>query len=507
MIRRKLAITEEERREEEKAIERRLMERGVTPDIEYGIEWRKIAPPKVRKPEKGEKFPLLQEEIKDLLKGSLERKIDKLYEKKAKVDELEAKLKEAKAELEEAEKDFTKVQDLKLDQIWLAVGEITGDVENVLNVAYQWKRHAEVLIAFRTELESEEFEKLLTKDGETILRVGKELGIITDEMIKKIEKAIDETNKGILEGIDRFVKRMKITLWPAAKGDRPKLSSFNKIGDIVETLKNVWNSLVEMAKGVLEKLFGIRRETKELAEKALDLSYELEEVGEVYRKANKKVGWVLKEQVDYDIGDIVCWKGMEKHPKFREWYCGEVVNFDIDMKGYINTVLVKNLKGKLEKWNPLEIELATFGVKGGKRIFEEKFGVKVKVLADNVAIVNDEIVVEKTAEDLTWKLFDVLTEKCGCEKKAIEYIDSVVNEYLEKLEKESSVKRGAGWKKLPKGWTMESVRKFWNSLTGDVKHKVTKCIKIMEDKMDDPEAFCASIRDMVEGTTYWRGKD
>jgi len=61
-----------------------------------------------------------------------------------------------------------------------------------------------------------------------------------------------------------------------------------------------------------------------------------------------------------------------------------------------------------------------------------------------------------------------------------------------------------GWKSLPKGWTQDSVEKFWSSLTGDVKHKVTKCIKRMEDKMDDPGAFCASLADQVEGSTDWR---
>jgi hypothetical protein len=65
-------------------------------------------------------------------------------------------------------------------------------------------------------------------------------------------------------------------------------------------------------------------------------------------------------------------------------------------------------------------------------------------------------------------------------------------------------KLALGWKSLPKGWTQESVEKFWSSLTGDVKHKVTKCIKRMEDKMDDPGAFCASLADQVEGSTDWR---
>lgn len=63
------------------------------------------------------------------------------------------------------------------------------------------------------------------------------------------------------------------------------------------------------------------------------------------------------------------------------------------------------------------------------------------------------------------------------------------------------------WKKLPKGWTDESRKKFWDSLTGDVEHKVTKCIKKMEGKVDDAGAFCAALKDRVSGTTKWRGED
>lgn len=50
-----------------------------------------------------------------------------------------------------------------------------------------------------------------------------------------------------------------------------------------------------------------------------------------------------------------------------------------------------------------------------------------------------------------------------------------------------------GWETLPKGWTMESVKKFWNTLTGDRKHKITKCMKEMEGKVENTGAFCASL--------------
>lgn len=68
------------------------------------------------------------------------------------------------------------------------------------------------------------------------------------------------------------------------------------------------------------------------------------------------------------------------------------------------------------------------------------------------------------------------------------------------------VLKSAAWEKLPKGWTQDSVKKFWESLTGDKEHKVTECMKKMEGKFDDPAAFCASLRDKVEGSTAWRGE-
>lgn len=66
--------------------------------------------------------------------------------------------------------------------------------------------------------------------------------------------------------------------------------------------------------------------------------------------------------------------------------------------------------------------------------------------------------------------------------------------------------KGDKWQKLPKGWTDESRKKMWDSLVGDVKHKVTKCIKQMEGKVDDPGAFCAALADRVEGKE-WRERD
>lgn len=66
--------------------------------------------------------------------------------------------------------------------------------------------------------------------------------------------------------------------------------------------------------------------------------------------------------------------------------------------------------------------------------------------------------------------------------------------------------KGDKWQGMPKGWDDSSRKKFWESLTGGVKHKVTKCIKQMEGKVDDPGAFCASLADRIEGKDWRSGE-
>ncbi len=58
----------------------------------------------------------------------------------------------------------------------------------------------------------------------------------------------------------------------------------------------------------------------------------------------------------------------------------------------------------------------------------------------------------------------------------------------------------AKWEGLPKGWTQESLKQYWESLTGEVTHKVTKCIEKLKgsEGVDDPGAFCAALADKME---------
>ena len=65
------------------------------------------------------------------------------------------------------------------------------------------------------------------------------------------------------------------------------------------------------------------------------------------------------------------------------------------------------------------------------------------------------------------------------------------------------------WETLPRGWTKKSLEKFARSLTGkskgDPEGFVRACELKMKGKVDDPAAFCASLKDKYLGRTTWRG--
>ena len=67
-----------------------------------------------------------------------------------------------------------------------------------------------------------------------------------------------------------------------------------------------------------------------------------------------------------------------------------------------------------------------------------------------------------------------------------------------------------GWDNLPDGWDEDSLDSFARSLTDktqdDSEGFFTACMDEVEDKFDDPEAFCASLKDEYLGTTDWRGE-
>ena len=60
--------------------------------------------------------------------------------------------------------------------------------------------------------------------------------------------------------------------------------------------------------------------------------------------------------------------------------------------------------------------------------------------------------------------------------------------------------KGHKWKKMPKGWQSKSRKSYHDSIGG-----FDGCMKKMKKEMDDPGAFCASLKDRVKGKD-WRKK-
>jgi len=75
----------------------------------------------------------------------------------------------------------------------------------------------------------------------------------------------------------------------------------------------------------------------------------------------------------------------------------------------------------------------------------------------------------------------------------------------------------AGFETLPKGWTNKSVKKAGRTIAKDVglndptdKNFFDKCVEKMIGKIDNPEGYCAAMKDEAYGgdkaSTFWRGK-
>ena len=72
----------------------------------------------------------------------------------------------------------------------------------------------------------------------------------------------------------------------------------------------------------------------------------------------------------------------------------------------------------------------------------------------------------------------------------------------------------AGFETLPKGWSNKSVKKAGRTIAKDVglndptdKNFFDKCVEKMIGKIDNPEGYCAAMKDEAYGSTFWRGKD
>jgi hypothetical protein len=88
------------------------------------------------------------------------------------------------------------------------------------------------------------------------------------------------------------------------------------------------------------------------------------------------------------------------------------------------------------------------------------------------------------------------------DKLEVEELIQDTKEFMQDPElKEAAVKTA--------GWTKSSVEKFGNTIGHAPSKKgfFDACVLKMKRRVDDPEGFCASLKDKYYGTTNWRGKD
>jgi hypothetical protein len=83
----------------------------------------------------------------------------------------------------------------------------------------------------------------------------------------------------------------------------------------------------------------------------------------------------------------------------------------------------------------------------------------------------------------------------------------IIDIYLYKIQE-------AGFESKPKGWTDKSIKKAGRTLAKHVGEETPadkgffdKCVAKMQGNIDNPEGYCASLKDEETGSTYWRGED
>lgn len=60
------------------------------------------------------------------------------------------------------------------------------------------------------------------------------------------------------------------------------------------------------------------------------------------------------------------------------------------------------------------------------------------------------------------------------------------------------------WAKKPKGWKQKSVKQYSKTMMSGKEHPFAFCTEKMKDHIDNPEAFCASVKDVHKGKKTWR---
>lgn len=64
-------------------------------------------------------------------------------------------------------------------------------------------------------------------------------------------------------------------------------------------------------------------------------------------------------------------------------------------------------------------------------------------------------------------------------------------------------KKKKPWSKKPPGWDNKSVKQYSRTMMKGEEHPFTACVEKMKDHIDDPEAFCGSVKDKFTNKN-WR---
>lgn len=118
-------------------------------------------------------------------------------------------------------------------------------------------------------------------------------------------------------------------------------------------------------------------------------------------------------------------------------------------------------------------------------------------------LMSEEIAEEITAQELALITDRLFFEEAGegAGEKDDEELVAELSEATGKSPEQIKELLEFQWTNLPEGWDQGSLESFWESIGGSV----TSCIEALEGRVNDPGAFCASIKDAIEGTTDWRG--
>jgi len=65
-------------------------------------------------------------------------------------------------------------------------------------------------------------------------------------------------------------------------------------------------------------------------------------------------------------------------------------------------------------------------------------------------------------------------------------------------------KKRKPWSKKPPGWKEKSVKQYSRTMMKGEEHPFTECVEKMKKHVDDPEKFCASVKDKYRGNKKWR---